>query len=107
MTNEPILTLEVTAQELASLILAMYHEIIERTLWALDEGHWLRSRDIEDVQLVVNPMVTGYLKALNLIRTIEDQVDPSFFEVHQITDEQWKILDKITTADSWEDVPLG
>lgn len=107
MTNEPIMNLEVTAQELASLILAMYHEIIERCLWALEEGHWLRSRDIEDVQSVVNPMVTGYLKAVNLIRTIEDQVDPSFFEVHQISAEQWALLDAITMADSWEDIPLG
>ena len=105
--NGPTMTLEVTAQELASLILASYHEIIERCLWALEEGHWFRSRTMEEAQNVINPMISGYQKAMNLIRTIEDQLDPAYVETFSINEEQWRLLDKITLADSWEDIPLG
>lgn len=101
------MSLDVTPQELAGVVSGLYHEIIERVLWALDGGSWFRERPIPEVQSVLNPMVTGYLKAFNLISTLGDKLDPSFLETHTISEEQWRLLDKITTADDWKDVPLG
>lgn len=105
--EEEELALMVTPQELASIVLGLYHEIIERCLWALSEGHWLRSRPIESVQNVVNPLVSGYQKAMLLIRELEDRLDPDYIPAHSLSDEQWRLLDKITTATSWKDIPLG
>lgn len=103
--EEPILV-ELTPTELASTLLALYHEILERCLWALDKGSWFRKRPIGEVQEVVNSIVTAFLKVRNLLDAYP-HLDRELLKVTDITDEQWQILDSITTADSWGDIPLG
>ena len=103
-TEEYLLKLD--AYELSSVVLALYHEVMERVLWSLDKGSWFRQRPFDEAQRVVNGIVSAYQKAFVLIQE-KVTLDPDYMETFTIGEEQWRFLDKITTADSWDEVPFG
>ena len=100
-------SLEITVDELSSVVHALFNEITDRAVWAMREGHWIRTTDIEVVQSVVGRMVTAYLKAFNTFKELPGEPHPDYVKSFTIDEDMWRILDKLTTASSWDDLPTS
>jgi hypothetical protein len=105
LTPEYLLSL--TSNELASTVQALYNEIRERILWAMEKGHWYRDRPIEEAQLVLTNTVNAYLKALNVLKGSGEPLTAGFLKTFTIEEDLWRALDHMTTATSWEEIPAS
>ncbi len=104
--------LNLTPKELASTVQALFHEIHDRLIWAMQEGHWYRQTSLDDAQSVLNAMVSAYQKALILIRAISEEddkivLDADFMDTFTFPPEVWKVLDSMTLAETWQQIPTS
>jgi hypothetical protein len=103
--------LSLSAKELASTVQALYHEIHDRLVWAMEEGHWYRQTPLVDAQVVLSAMITSYQKALLLIKevSVADNIhlDDDFMTTFTFTPEVWTVLDHLTLAETWHEIPTS
>lgn len=100
------ISLEITVDELSSIVHALFNEITDRLIWAMKEGHWAREAKIEVVQFVVERMITAYLKAFNAFKELpQETVDAQYVKTFTIDEDTWRILDKLTSVSSWDEFP--
>lgn len=97
------LALHLEPEEVVAVVGGLYHEILERIEEAFVDGEWIRMQPIEQAQDVLNSTLNAYLKAFNVMKGIE-RLDPYAIETFSFTVEQWRRLDELTVADSWEDL---
>lgn len=105
------LDLSLTPQELLSTVQALFHEIHDRMIWAMQEGHWYRQTPLEDAQTVLNAMVSAHQKALILVQELAEddkiKLDADFMDTFTFPPEVWKVLDSMTLADTWQQIPTS
>lgn len=103
--------LSLSPKELVATVQALFHEIHDRMIWAMQEGHWYRQTPLEDAQIVLNSMVSAYQKALILVQEVAEddriELDADFMDTFTFPQEVWKVLDSMTLADTWQQIPTS
>jgi len=104
-----ILNFEVTPNELAGIIEALHDGIIRRLKWSVyaDDAHmkW-RSLELVIVQEVIDNFISAYSKAVMLYREQGFKGADKFEEHFVFGDEIFDVLAGITTATTWDEVPM-
>jgi hypothetical protein len=66
--------------------------------------HPLRVNDFEDVQIVVGDMVSSFAKMMMTLKERQGAAD-EFLAYFTFTPEMWEMLDIISLAKGWSDIP--
>lgn len=93
-----------TNSELCSTIDALRSAMCNRTAWSLNPSHPIRVNDFEDVQIVIGDMVSSYAKSLMVLKEHNGAV-PEFYDYFNLTPEIWDMLNTISMANEWSDLP--
>ena len=99
--------LNVSDQEVASLIEALYDGLLRRTAWSLaDHPSGWRSLDLSIAQKVTDSMMSAYINIVMTYREADIERDPAFDSAFTFGEEVMDMLHLITVADSWDDIPV-
>lgn len=98
-------SVNVTPDELAATVEALYESVIRRIKWCVDptSPEW-EALEWEHALECVTGSVQAYTKTLMAMREVEN-VSPEFLEIMQFPDSMWDLINKVTLAESWDDVP--
>lgn len=98
-------TIELTGEEASLLIESTTDALYARVRWSIGfEGKW-RALDLKDVQAYLSALSTLHTKAWMLLRDIDSSVLKDFERAFMIPDIVWDLIDEITVAHEWKDVP--
>lgn len=101
--------LKLEPNELTAVIEALHDGILRRLRWTtIDHPQYKvwRTLEIETVQIVIDNFVSSYGKALMVYREADFTKSPTFNDKFMLPDEVWDLLNGITIATSWDDVPV-
>jgi hypothetical protein len=103
-----VVELKLEPNELTAVIEGLHDGILRRLRWTSIKhpqySTW-RTLDIETVQIVLDNFVSAYSKALMLYREAPFEKSPTFNDKFMLPDEVWDLLNGVTVASSWDDVP--
>jgi hypothetical protein len=106
--RHPQVSLEVSPDELASIIEALHDGVLRRIRWTsyADQGFekW-KKLDLEIVQQVINGMFSAYTKGVMTYRDADFTNRASFEDAFLWPDEVFDLLYGILDAESWDSVP--
>jgi len=94
--------------ELAATIEALHDAILRRVRWTTvehDQFQTWRSLELETVQAVLDNLVSAYTKAIMLYRESDFAKSQSFESTFLLKPEVWELLNDVTVATTWTDVP--
>ncbi len=102
------MNLNVSPQEVASIIEALYDGVLRRVAWSMSEhpAGW-RTLDLKTAQIVVDSMMSAYVKTVMSYREADDMPkDERFDEAFTFNDDVMDALFSLTVAKSWDEVPI-
>lgn len=98
-------TIELTGEEASLLIETTTDALYRRVLWSIGfEGKW-RALPLEDVQNYLGALSTLHTKAWMVLRDLDSGILDDFEKAFMIPDIVWDLIDEITVAHEWKDVP--
>ena len=97
-------TIELSGEEASLLIETTTDALYQRVRWSIGfEGKW-RSLPLIDVQSYIGALSTLHTKAWMVLRDLGPIIDV-FEKAFMIPDIVWNLIDEITAAPEWKDVP--
>ena len=97
--------IDLTPEEASLLIETTLDALYKRVRWSVGhEGAW-RSLKIGDVQTYLSALSTLHMKGWMILRDIDSDIIPEFEKAFMIPDNVWDLIDEITSAADWEQVP--
>ncbi len=96
--------LDLTPDELCSLVQALRAQVCNRMYWMLTPTHPIRSTNLEDHRVVLHSMTQAYSKAM-MVALNSEQVAPGFKKRFILSQQAWDHLTVIDRAETWEQVP--
>jgi hypothetical protein len=107
-----LVSLKLRPSELAGVIEALHDGVLRRLRWSTvdaPEFQTWRKQNIELVQIVLDTMIAAYTKAVMTFREEREKEQgfaTEFEDEFSFPDEVWDLLTAITTATSWDEVPI-
>jgi hypothetical protein len=98
------LELTLTGGEVATLIEASHDALYKRLQWTVREGSNWRDLDILYAGQMVTDLVQAHTKLYLAFRELGHLHD-EFEKAFMITDDVYELIDTITDANSWDQVP--
>jgi len=99
------LALNLTADELCSVVQGLRASICSRLWWMMSPSHPIRTCEFDDEMKVLDDMTQAYSRAMMLAKESEAIVD-EFKEYFMLSEHVWSMLDVIAKAATWDEVPV-
>ncbi len=98
-------SVNVTPDELAATVEALFEALVRRVMWCVrpDQQEWAEL-EWKWAQEALTDTVQAYTKALMTFKDL-DNIHPKFVPSVTLPDEMWDLVNEVTLASSWEEVP--
>lgn len=97
-------TLNLTPDELCSLVQGLRAQICNRLYWIMSPSHPIRQENLGDEAEVLHSMTQAYSKAM-MVALNSEHVRTEFKEYFLLSENAWDIITIIDQAQNWEEIP--
>ena len=97
-------SIDLSGEEASLLVETTLDALYRRVRWSIGhDGQW-RSLDFEEVKMYISALYTLHMKGWMILRDT-GEVIAEFEKAFMIPDDVWEVIDSITAAATWGDVP--